>query len=109
MTQVSQIRLGQAVKFYRSHDKSTPLTGTVVGVQKNGNMVRIKTDEANGSVSRVEEAHCDDVTFTGSAALAPSTAKAEWSEHSPSPAPAAPEVVSQGAIASNAPQKKWGE
>lgn len=80
MTQISQLRPGQKVEFYRSHDKQHKLSGTVVAVQKNGNAVRIKTDAANGSISRLEEAHCDDVFFVGSGSGAAPGVVAEWDE-----------------------------
>jgi len=86
MTQISQLRPGQQVRFYRPHDKQHALTGTVVAVQKNGSMVRIKTDAAKGSISRLEEAHCDDVSFAGSEIPATAGVKAEWDEGKPAPA-----------------------
>ena len=90
MSQISQLRPGQAVKFFRSHDKQTALTGTIVAVQKNGNMVRVKTDPAGGSVSRIEEAHCDDVTVLGGNGSAVAAgAKAEWDEAKANNGPAA--------------------
>jgi len=81
MTQTSQLRPGQQVRFFRPHDKQHALTGTIVAVQKNGPMVRIKTDAGKGSISRIEEAHCEDVSFAGSGASASAPGvQAEWDE-----------------------------
>lgn len=77
-----QLHPGQEVNFFRSHDKQHALRGTIVAVQKNGNMVRIKTKPGPGEVSRVEETHCNDVTplsAVGSSA-ARASAPAEWDE-----------------------------
>ena len=90
MTAISHLRIGQAVKFFRTHDKQHPLQGTIVGLQKNGAMVRIKTEAGAGSVSRVEEAHCDDVTVVGGASgTAAAGVKAEWDEAKPKDEPKA--------------------
>ena len=57
-----ELKAGQRVKFYRTHDKQTPLTGVIVDADQDEPLVIIKTDEGNGSMSRIEEAHPSDVT-----------------------------------------------
>ena len=58
---MAELKKGQHVQFFRTHDKSTPLTGKVVSIE--GDLVHIQTDEAKGSVSRLETAHATDVTL----------------------------------------------
>jgi len=57
------LKVGQKVKFFRPNDKATPLTGTITKIYDgDDDVVDIKTDAGNGSVSRVETAHAPDVT-----------------------------------------------
>ena len=60
MAEAKQFKAGQRVSFFRLHDKATKLFGTVVKDVKG--FLHIKTDAANGSVSRIEEADPNDVT-----------------------------------------------
>lgn len=60
----ANFKKGQRVKFYRTHDKFNQLSGTVVGIAGgDDDLVDVKSDEGNGSVSRVETVHASDVTF----------------------------------------------
>lgn len=77
MADTKQFKAGQRVSFFRLHDKATKLFGTVVKDVKG--FLHIKTDAANGSVSRIEEADPKDVT-----------AVAEEKAAEPAAAPAAP-------------------
>jgi len=56
-----KFKVGQRVKFFRTHDKHTPLTGEIVAIKKGSNLVEVKTDAANGGISRVEAADASDV------------------------------------------------
>jgi signal transduction histidine kinase len=60
-----RLKVGQRVKFRRSHDKFVELTGTITDIPKgSADVVRIKTeaDGKNVEVSGIEEAHAGDVT-----------------------------------------------
>lgn len=60
-----RLKVGQRVKFRRSHDKFTELTGTITAIPKgNDDVVHVKT-EADGKiceVSGLETVHAADVT-----------------------------------------------
>lgn len=59
----SKYAAGDRVQFFRSHDKSNVLTGTIVKVHAgDDDLVDIKTDAANGSISRIETVHASDVS-----------------------------------------------
>jgi len=55
-------KVGQRVRCFRPHDKSTPLTGTIKAIPEGDeDIVHVTTDEANGSVSRLETIGASDV------------------------------------------------
>lgn len=57
-----ELEVGQRVEFFRSHDKQTKLTGTIVKVHDGPeDVVDVKSDAGNGSVSRVDTVHAFDV------------------------------------------------
>jgi hypothetical protein len=59
----TRFKAGDRVECYRTHDKSTKLTGTIVGqAEGDADQVLVKTDAANGSVSRIEQVDARDVT-----------------------------------------------
>lgn len=60
MADATEIKKGQRVNFFRTHDKTTKLVGKVVDFVEG--LVHIKTEAPEGSVSRLEEAHPADVT-----------------------------------------------
>lgn len=65
----ANLNVGQRVKFFRTHDKSTELIGTVTRVHPgDDDLVDVKTEAGKGSVSRTEVAHASDVTVLGDAA-----------------------------------------
>lgn len=58
---MAKLQKGQAVTFYRFHDKSNAMRGHVQKVNADST-VEIKTVADKGSISRIETAHADDVT-----------------------------------------------
>ncbi|HKM99450.1 MAG TPA: hypothetical protein VJX23_02955 [Candidatus Binataceae bacterium] len=58
------LKVGQRVKFYRTHDKATPLEGTISSISENDDedLVTVQTVAGNGSISRREEADAADVS-----------------------------------------------
>jgi hypothetical protein len=69
-----RFKVGQRVRFRRSHDKATQLTGTIASIPKgNDDVVAIKTD-VDGKlveVSTLETAHAADVELLDPKAAAP--------------------------------------
>jgi hypothetical protein len=86
----NNFKVGQRVKFYRTHDKSTQLTGAIVRVWPGEeDLVDVKTEAGNGSISRVETAHAADVTPALTESAAGSGFQASPAQASPAPAKAA--------------------
>jgi hypothetical protein len=68
------LKVGQRVKFYRTHDKFSAFTGTISAIADgDDDMVTVKTEAGNGSVSREEQAHAGDVTVLSEAPVGTST------------------------------------
>jgi hypothetical protein len=66
----ANLRAGQRVKFFRSHDKATALTGTISKVHDgDDDYVDVDVEPGNGSVARTETAHAADVTVLEDAAV----------------------------------------
>jgi hypothetical protein len=60
-------QLGERVRFFRSHDKTLELTGTIVKIHEDADLVDIEI-EADGrmiEVSRVETVHLADIIGVG--------------------------------------------
>jgi ribosome maturation factor RimP len=57
-----ELKVGQRVKFTRTHDKNVELTGTIVSVDGNSIIVQTEADGKVVEVSGVETAHADSVT-----------------------------------------------
>lgn len=56
--------VGDRVKFFRTHDKGTELTGTITGFREDSDLVDV-TAEPDGKaveVERTEQAHISDLT-----------------------------------------------
>jgi hypothetical protein len=59
----NNLKVGQRVKFYRTHDKATELVGSITRVHPgDDDLVDVKTEPGKGSISRTETAHAADVT-----------------------------------------------
>jgi len=67
----ASLRVGQRVTFFRTHDKFTPLAGTIVFISDDDDLVTVKTEEGNGSVSRNEVASAADCTVLPDGQQAP--------------------------------------
>jgi hypothetical protein len=60
---MTEFRTGQRVKFRRSHDKATELTGKIIELDsETGNaLLETEVDGRNVEVSRIESAHLKDI------------------------------------------------
>ena len=60
---MAEFRTGQRVKFRRSHDKATELTGKILELDsETGNaLIETEVDGVNVEVSRIESAHLKDI------------------------------------------------
>ena len=65
----TDLKVGQRVRCFGTHDKFTPLVGTVTGID--GDQVSVKTEEGNGSVSQVIITTAADCTLFTEAAATP--------------------------------------
>jgi hypothetical protein len=64
MAHKSLLEAGQRVKFFRTHDKATELTGTILKVHDGSDLVDIATEPDGKAIEieTLETAHVSDVT-----------------------------------------------
>jgi hypothetical protein len=62
-TSMPKLREGQRVKFFRTHDKTLELTGTITQVNEDSTVnIETQPDGKAIEVGGIETAHADDVT-----------------------------------------------